>query len=172
MNPTVQGYVPFVDFLEAVLGKNSEIVLHDFSDPDHSVVDIRNGDVSGRKIGSPAAGLALKILNESARGNDQYADQHHITEYVSHSSSMKQLRSASYLIRENGLIVGMLCVNTDVGPFNRINSPGSTRPHSAPQATTAILTPLKSRASPTLPKTLSSAPSRASPRRAASPPTS
>ena len=26
MNPTVQSYVPFVDFLEAVLGKNSEIV--------------------------------------------------------------------------------------------------------------------------------------------------
>lgn len=120
MNPTVQSYVTFVDFLEAVLGKNSEIVLHDFSDPDHSVVDIRNGDVSGRKIGSPATGLALKILNESARGNDQYADQHHITEYVSHSSSMKQLRSASYLIRENGLIVGMLCVNTDVGPFNQL----------------------------------------------------
>ena len=33
---------------------------------------------------------------------------------------MKQLRSASYLIRENGLIVGMLCVNTDVGPFNQL----------------------------------------------------
>ena len=99
-------------------------------------------------------------------------DRHHITEYVSHSSSMKQLRSASYLIRENGLIVGMLASTQTSAPSTssppwRINSPGSTRPHSAPQATTAILTPLKSRASPTLPKTLSSAPSRASPRRAA-----
>lgn len=120
MNPTVQRYLPFVDFLEAVLGKNSEIVLHDFSDPDHSVIDIRNGEVSGRKIGSPATDLALRILNESARGHDPYADQHHITEYISHSSSMKQLRSASYLIRENGLIVGMLCVNTDVGPINQL----------------------------------------------------
>lgn len=122
MNPTVQSFLPFVDFLEAVLGKNSEIVLHDFSDPDHSVIDIRNGEVSGRKIGSPATDLALKILNESARGRDPYADQHHITEYISHSSSMKQLRSASYLIRENGLIVGMLCVNTDIGPINQLNA--------------------------------------------------
>lgn len=120
MNSTVKSYVPLVDFLEAVLGKNSEIVLHDFSDPDHSIIDIRNGEVSGRKIGSPATDLALKILNESAHGNDPYANQHHITEYISHGSSMKQLRSVSYLIRENGLIVGMLCVNTDVGPFNQL----------------------------------------------------
>lgn len=120
MNPTVQRFIPFVDFLESILGKNSEIVLHDFSDPDHSVIDIRNGEVSGRKIGSPATDLALRILNESARGRDPYADQHHITEYISHSSSMKQLRSASYLIREDGLIVGMLCVNTDVGPINQL----------------------------------------------------
>ncbi len=51
MNETVRRFLPMVDFLEQILGKNSEIVLHDFSDPDHAIVDIRNGIVSGRKIG-------------------------------------------------------------------------------------------------------------------------
>lgn len=51
MNETVRRFLPMVDFLEQILGKNSEIVLHDFSDPDHAIVDIRNGIVSGRKVG-------------------------------------------------------------------------------------------------------------------------
>lgn len=54
MNETVRRFLPMVDFLEQILGKNSEIVLHDFSDPDHAIVDIRNGIVSGRKVGGPA----------------------------------------------------------------------------------------------------------------------
>ena len=33
MNETVRRFLPMVDFLEQILGKNSEIVLHDFSDP-------------------------------------------------------------------------------------------------------------------------------------------
>ena len=45
MNETVRRFLPMVDFLEQILGKNSEIVLHDFSDPDHAIVDIRNGIV-------------------------------------------------------------------------------------------------------------------------------
>ena len=50
MNETVRRFLPMVDFLEQILGKNREIVLHDFSDPDHAIVDIRNGIVSGRKV--------------------------------------------------------------------------------------------------------------------------
>ena len=51
VNETVRRFLPMVDFLEQILGKNSEIVLHDFSDIDHAIVDIRNGIVSGRKVG-------------------------------------------------------------------------------------------------------------------------
>ena len=64
MNETVRRFLPMVDFLEQILGKNSEIVLHDFSDPDHAIVDIRNGIVSGRKVGGPATDLALKIMHD------------------------------------------------------------------------------------------------------------
>lgn len=108
VNKTVETYLPLVDFLEEILGKNSEIVLHDFSDLDHSVVDIRNGEVSGRSIGAPATDFALRMVRE-----DAHRDKPYLANYVSHSSANKPLRSASLFIREEGRIVGMVCVNTD-----------------------------------------------------------
>ena len=109
MNETVRRFLPMVDFLEQILGKNSEIVLHDFSDPDHAIVDIRNGIVSGRKVGGPATDLALKIMP-------------FITGYEGRGAGGKTLESATYFIRENDEIVGMLCVNTDLSTVRSINA--------------------------------------------------
>lgn len=117
MNETVRRFLPMVDFLEQVLGKNSEIVLHDFSDPDHAIVDIRNGIVSGRKVGGPATDLALKIMHDA-----KYRDLPFITGYEGRGAGGKTLESATYFIRENDEIVGMLCVNTDLSTVRSINA--------------------------------------------------
>ena len=117
MNETVRRFLPMVDFLEQILGKNSEIVLHDFSDPDHAIVDIRNGIVSGRKVGGPATDLALKIMHDA-----KYRDLPFITGYEGRGAGGKTLESATYFIRENGEIVGMLCVNTDLSAVRSINA--------------------------------------------------
>lgn len=117
MNQTVESFRPIVDFLGTVLGRNNEIVLHDFSDLDHSVVDIRNGEVSGRSIGAPATDFALKVLSgEAFKGED------HTPGYLSHSVSGKPLRSASFFIREEGRIVGMLCINTDTALIDSLKN--------------------------------------------------
>ena len=115
MNETVRRFLPMVDFLEQILGKNSEIVLHDFSDPDHAIVDIRNGIVSGRKVGGPATDLALKIMHDA-----KYRDLPFITGYEGRGAGGKTLESATYFIRENDEIVGMLCVNTDLSTVRSI----------------------------------------------------
>ncbi len=117
MNETVRRFLPMVDFLEQILGKNSEIVLHDFSDPDHAIVDIRNGIVSGRKVGGPATDLALKIMHDA-----KYRDLPFITGYEGRGAGGKTLESATYFIRENDEIVGMLCVNTDLSTVRSINA--------------------------------------------------
>ena len=125
MNETVRRFLPMVDFLEQILGKNSEIVLHDFSDPDHAIVDIRNGIVSGRKVGGPATDLALKIMHDA-----KYRDLPFITGYEGRGAGGKTLESATYFIREDKEIVGMLCVNTDLSTVRSINAmaqPASTR---------------------------------------------
>ena len=38
MNSKVAAFVPFVDFLGAALGSSTEVVLHDLTEPDRSVV--------------------------------------------------------------------------------------------------------------------------------------
>lgn len=115
MNATVKSFIPLVDFLESVLSANSEIALHDFTDPDHSIVDIRNPHVSGRKVGAPATDLAVKIMNGA------YADRDFVAGYTSRSASNKPLRSASFIIRENGRCVGMMCINTDISQIMRLH---------------------------------------------------
>ena len=116
MNETVRRFLPMVDFLEQILGKNSEIVLHDFSDPDHAIVDIRNGIVSGRQVGGPATDLALKIMHDA-----KYRDLPFITGYEGRGAGGKTLESATYFIREGDEIVGMLCVNTDLSTVRSID---------------------------------------------------
>ena len=42
----------FMDLLEHHLGESCEVILHDYSKgPMHSIVDIRNGHVTGRSVG-------------------------------------------------------------------------------------------------------------------------
>ena len=96
MNETVRRFLPMVDFLEQILGKNSEIVLHDFSDPDHAIVDIRNGIVSGRKVGGPATDLALKIMHDA-----KYRDLPFITGYEGRGAGGKTLESATRMTKSS-----------------------------------------------------------------------
>ena len=62
----IASYIPLVSFLGEVVGRNTEVVLHDLADIDASVVAIVNGEVSGRTIGSPATDLVLRELEEDS----------------------------------------------------------------------------------------------------------
>ena len=105
----VREFVPLVDFLGAALGQNTEVVLHDVTDVDSSVIAIANGHISGRDVGSPATNLMLRVLREGSSGDEPF-----ITNYPGRTKrSARPLRSATYFIREEGRIVGMLCLNTD-----------------------------------------------------------
>ena len=133
MNKTVAAFRPLVDFLATVLGSNSEVVLHDFSDPAHSVVEIRNGYVSGRQAGAPATDFALKVL-----AGEAFAGKTHTPVYVAHSVSGKPLRSASYFIREGERLVGMLCVNTDTSAVEGLVAAARAVAQTAPTLADAL----------------------------------
>ena len=117
MNKTVEGYLPFFNFLSTIVGGNTEVVLHDFTDLSHSIVALHNGHVSGRKLGAPATDFALKMIS-----SDIPADQDHTDIYQSHSTSGRPLRSSTLFIREDGKLVGMLCVNTDTSIIVKLQS--------------------------------------------------
>lgn len=110
-------YIPFVDFLAEILGKNSEIVLHDLTDLDSSILAIRNNYITKREVGDPATDYVLKTVKEGIDDDSEYSINYRgIT-----NRDNKQLKSASLYIRYEGSLVGMICVNTDESIFNEIN---------------------------------------------------
>ena len=113
IHPIIKQYIPLVDFLAQVMGPYTEIVLHDVSNIDCSVVAIKNNHISGRTVGSPATDLVLKILKDK-----KYKDKPFITNYRGISASGKLLKSSTYFIRdEQQHIIGLLCINIDYEKF-------------------------------------------------------
>jgi predicted transcriptional regulator YheO len=60
----IMKYLSMVNFIADICGPKYEVVLHDLSKPEKSVIAIRNNHISGRDIGSPITDLALKILKQ------------------------------------------------------------------------------------------------------------
>ena len=118
MNPLLKRVLPAVDFLAEVLGEDAEIVLHDVLDINKSVVAIRNSQVSGRRVGSPATNLVLKVLKDGST-----EDRDYLANYRGISAYGKTLKSSTYFIRdEDRRIVGLLCVNIDTEKLVRFRS--------------------------------------------------
>lgn len=110
MNKFIEKYVNFVDFLADFLGEEAEVVLHDTTNLDTSVVAIRNNHISGREIGAPATDLVLQKIHA---GDD--FKKPFICNYSGVSNSGKQLKCATYFIRDDkDKIAGILCINMEV----------------------------------------------------------
>ena len=108
MNSILQQYVLLTEFLGHALGPDYEIVLHDLTDKNKSVIAIANNDISGREIGAPLTNFALKIIKEKL-----YLKQDYCLHYQGVSINGKNLRSCTQFIKENGKLLGMLCINFD-----------------------------------------------------------
>lgn len=98
-----------LDMLESQMNANDEIVLHDLSkEYDHTIVDIRNGHVTGRKIGDCGSNLGLEVLRGTVENGDRY-------NYVTHTHTGKILRSSTLFIHnDEGRVVGSICINKDI----------------------------------------------------------
>ena len=105
-----------MDMLEQHFGYNCEIVLHDLTkDYAHTIVDIRNGHITGRKIGDCGSNLGLEVL----KGNVVNADR---LNYITHTKDAKVLRSSSIYMKEGGKVVAALCINSDITESIRFES--------------------------------------------------
>lgn len=102
----LQSYIPIVQGLAAYLGPSYEIVLHSLEDFDHSVIEIVNGEHTGRQVGAPITDLALDMLDELASGGKVS------TVYFSRNKKGEPLKSSTIAIRnEDGNIIGLICIN-------------------------------------------------------------
>ncbi len=109
MNQNIKRFITIADFLGEILGKSTEIILHDLTNYKHSIVHIINGHISNRKIGDPITDLVLEFMTTESKGNKQF-----ICNYNSKTAEGKLLYSSTYFIRDDkNIIVGALCLNSD-----------------------------------------------------------
>lgn len=92
-------------------GKTCEIVIHDLTkkDPDHSIVYIVNGHITGRKIGDGPSSVVLEAMSKSP---DKIKDR---ISYLTRTSNGHILKSSTFFVRgDDEQIEYILSVNYDI----------------------------------------------------------
>lgn len=89
-------------------------MVHDVTDPDHSLIAICNGG-SGREIGNPMTDLAREVADHGACNNADY-----LVNYAGKSKKVEFLSSIFYIKNQDRLI-GMLCINKDITAVQELN---------------------------------------------------
>lgn len=108
----LERYIPLVRFMGEICGKNYEIILHDVSTPERSVIAACNGHLSGRRVGDPMTELAKDLIRTGA-----YLEHDFVANYEGRTRGGKRFVSSTYFIKEKGKLVGLICVNHDVEDF-------------------------------------------------------
>lgn len=108
-----------LEAIGSVVGRNTELVLHDLTQPESSVVAIVNGHVTGRAVGSPVLvgprhdhGFAAVLQTpEEARPDEPVV----VRNYPTTTPQGRTLRSATAVFRDsNGEPYASLCINADL----------------------------------------------------------
>jgi len=114
-NALLQQYVKLTEFLGLALGPDYEVALHDMTDKNRSIIAIANNHVSGREIGAPLTNVALSILRDKSYETSDYR-----LHYYGVSVNGKELRSSTMFIKQNGRLIGMLCINFDDSRYREL----------------------------------------------------
>ncbi len=119
---------PLAAGIARTFGLQCEVVVHDFSDPEHSIVWIE-GNVTGRQVGGSVTEIGLAAI----RGGDSQED---LIGYVKNTRDGRVLRSSTLMLRDPaGSVFGCLCINLDVtelvafqGALGRLFPEGNANP--------------------------------------------
>ena len=102
----------------AQCGSNCEVVVHDLSrHPDHSIVEIVNGHVTGRKVGDGASHVVIEQLQT----NDPEPKDHLC--YLTKTPDGKILKSSTVYIRNSkGKVSAIFSINYDISKLLMVES--------------------------------------------------
>jgi len=122
MDSRLKPYVPLVEFISRIVGPRCEVVLHDVSDLEHSVVAISSCNLTGRKIGDAVTDLALKVLKGDGRMDTDRLVNYRGKAKSAINGELLYFRSSTFVIRDSGKIIGLLCVNADTSIYREIHA--------------------------------------------------
>lgn len=110
MHPDIKKYIPIARMIGDTFGTHCEVILHDFSNPQNSVVYTRNNTVTNRQVGESFTEYFVKEVLLSRKFEDDCS-----VNYMMTGSSGQTVKSSTALIRDSGdRVIGALCVNIDV----------------------------------------------------------
>jgi predicted transcriptional regulator YheO len=110
MHKLLNQFKSIADGIAATYGKKCEVVVHDFTNLDASIVHIA-GNVTGRSIGAPTTDVLLKLIREGDTDKN-------VLNYKTTTHSGKVIKSSAIFIHdENGEAIGCLGINLDVTDF-------------------------------------------------------
>ena len=111
LHPYLQMALQMMRSLADMLGCRYELILHDLSQLESSVVAVQ-GNITNRKPGAPATNFLIQMLK-------QYGDEApNSVNYKNVLPDGRILRSSTTFIRdEEGHIIGSLCINQDLTDF-------------------------------------------------------
>jgi predicted transcriptional regulator YheO len=104
--------------IAAQFGSSCEVVVHDLSKhPDHSIVAIENGGVTGRKVGDGASHVVIEQLqNQDTQPKDHLC-------YLTKTPDGKILKSSSMYIRNaKGKVAAIFSINYDISRLLMVES--------------------------------------------------
>lgn len=109
MHPGLRPFVQIVKGLAAILGNDCEVLLHDVSRLEHSIVACANEYVTGRPLGSPMTGYGLQLLS-----SDEFWRNDGIHTYMARANNGALVRCGVISLKdESGSVIGLLCVHMD-----------------------------------------------------------
>jgi predicted transcriptional regulator YheO len=108
-------YAPIADAIAQTFGKNCEVVLHDLTTPQSSVIYTVNNHVTGRMVGQSFNHIITQVLLSKKFHNDVVAN------YKTQTEDQRSIKSTTVLLRDQkGEAIGALCINYDVQPLQQI----------------------------------------------------
>ncbi len=98
------------DSLAVALGKNCEVVIHDFSNLKKSLIHIA-GNITNRKVGAPITDLAYKAFKDHGGAVQD------ILGYRTIANGRVMKSSTMFIRNSSDEVIGCFCINMDITDF-------------------------------------------------------
>lgn len=117
LNDLLRAFIPTANAIAGTFGNECEVVIHDLTTPENSVVYVSNGIVTGRRPGQSFDHLVRQVLLNKDFRNDN------VVNYTFSTEDGRLIKSSSALIRDQQQeVVGMICINFDITNWKKIQS--------------------------------------------------
>lgn len=111
----LESFIPLAKSTAKMFGPNCEVIIHDLTNPQESVMFTVNNHVTGREIGQSFDHLVKTVLRSEDFKEDYLAGYTFVTE------DKRTIRSSTSLIRDSKQkVIGAFCINFDVEALNQM----------------------------------------------------